>query len=211
MRSSFRSRPKKALVAVLAVVALTGAACSDSEDEASTSTTEPVITTTTAAGAQLTPVGTACSQVPTTGEGSVAGMADDRIATAASNNPLLTTLVKAVTQAQLADTLNGTGPFTVFAPVNSAFEKVPAADLTALLANRTQLTSVLTYHVVPGRMTVADLNDGASVATVQGKNVTIDKEGSALKVNTSNVICANVPVANGVVHLIDTVLTVPAA
>ena len=97
-------------------------------------TTEPM---TPADGAAMAPSGPACASVPTDGEGSFDGMADDPAATAASNNPELSTLVAAVGAAGLVDTLNGEGPFTIFAPANSAFEKIPAADLEALLADPT--------------------------------------------------------------------------
>ena len=105
----------------------------------------------TAEGAAMEPSGPACASVPADGEGSFDGMADDPAATAASNNPELSTLVAAVGAAGLVDTLNGEGPFTIFAPANSAFAKVPAADLDALLADPTgALTDVLTLHVVAG-------------------------------------------------------------
>jgi len=208
-----RLTSKKLIPVALATMALTLGACGSSDDEATTSTTEgSMMTTTTAAGdsAKLTPVGSACSQVPTSGEGSVEGMSDDPVATAASNNPLLTTLVTAVGAAGLGDTLNGAGPFTVFAPLNSAFEKVPAADLQALLADKAKLTDVLTYHVVPGRYTSAQLTDGQQLTTVEGKKITIKKSGDTIKANDATVGCADVPVANGVVYLIDSVL-MPAA
>ena len=98
------------------------------------------------------PFGAACAEVPTTGEGSVNGMADDPVATAASNNPLLSTLVSAVTAANLGDTLNSADNITVFAPANSAFEAIDQATLNAAMADPSGLlTTVLTYHVVPGR------------------------------------------------------------
>ena len=102
---------------------------------------------------------------PTDGEGSFAGMADDPAATAASNNPELSTLVAAVSAAGLVDTLNGEGPFTIFAPANSAFAKVPAADLDALLADPTgALTDILTIHVVAGEsLSSADLVEAGTV------------------------------------------------
>jgi uncharacterized surface protein with fasciclin (FAS1) repeats len=202
----FRKRSMATALAVTAVLALTMSACGndDSEDSMGGSST-----TTAQMGSSpmsLTPTGAACSQVPTTGEGSVEGMANDPVATAASNNPLLTTLVTAVKQAGLVDTLNGTGPFTVFAPVNSAFEKIPAADLQALLADKTKLTDVLTYHVVAQRLTASDLANGKEVTTVEGKTFKVSGSGTSMKINDANVICANVPVGNGVVHLIDAVL-----
>jgi uncharacterized surface protein with fasciclin (FAS1) repeats len=95
------------------------------------------------------PTGVACAAVPTEGEGSVGGMADDPVGTAASNNPLLTTLVSAVGAAGLVDTLNTGGPFTVFAPINTAFAKIPTDTLNGVLADTDALTSILTYHVIP--------------------------------------------------------------
>src|SRR5262245_65964360 len=107
---------------------------------------------------QMQPFGPACSAVPADGEGSFGGMADDPAATAASNNPVLSTLVTAVTQAGLADTLNSEGPFTIFAPTNDAFAAIPPADLDAVLADNDALTKILTYHVVAGeRLEAADL------------------------------------------------------
>ena len=111
----------------------------------------PTAVRATMGGEMMEPSGPACASVPTDGEGSFAGMADDPAATAASNNPELSTLVTAVDAAGLVDTLNGEGPFTIFAPANSAFAKVPAADLEALLADpQGALTDILTLHVVAG-------------------------------------------------------------
>ena len=111
--------------------------------------------------------GPACGSLPTDGEGSLAGMADDPAATAASNNPELSTLVAAVTAADLVDTLNSAGPFTIFVPVNSAFEKIPAADLDAVLADTDLLTSILTYHVVPEQLSSTELAEAGTVADRQ--------------------------------------------
>jgi uncharacterized surface protein with fasciclin (FAS1) repeats len=139
-------------------------------------------------------------------------MADDPAATAASNNPELTTLVQAVTAANLVDTLNGEGPFTIFAPVNSAFEKIPPADLEAVLADPSgALTDVLTLHVVAGEALDAEALVAAGTATnVAESELTVAAEGDTVTVDAgggpATVVCANVPVANGVVHLIDTVL-----
>ena len=138
------------------------------------------------------PYGPLCAAVPADGEGSVDGMADDPVGTAASNNPLLTTLVAAVTAAELGDTLNSAGPFTVFAPVNSAFDKIDPATLESVLADTETLTSILTYHVIPEQLSAADLVGGGTFATVNGG-------ASALQ-------CADVPTANATVFLIDTVL-----
>lgn len=160
-------------------------------------------------------VGQGCAayaaQVPT-GAGSVDGMAQDPVATAASNNPLLTTLVSAVSgklnpKVNLVDTLNG-GEFTVFAPVDAAFAKVPAATLAMLKTDDAALSKILTYHVVAGRLS-PDQVDG-SHATVEGAPVTVTGSGNDLKVNGASVICGGVRTANATVYLIDTVLTPPA-
>ena len=103
------------------------------------------------------PFGAGCSAVPADGEGSFTGMTDDPVATAASNNPALSTLVAAVTAANLGDTLNSTDDITVLAPANPAFEAVPADALNALLADTPALTAVLTHHVIPGRLTPEEL------------------------------------------------------
>ena len=158
------------------------------------------------------PVGPACSSIPPSGEGSFSGMADDPAATAASNNPALSTLVQAVTEADLVDTLNGEGPFTIFAPVNDAFAAIPEADMSAVMADKELLGSILTLHVVGGEvLDGASLSTMDSVETVNGESITIAPAGGSLEVNgQAQVICANIEVGNGVVHLIDNVL-MPAA
>ena len=148
--------------------------------------------------------GPACAAVPTEGEGSFAGMADDTAATAASNNPLLTTLVTAVVEADLVDTLNSDGPFTIFAPTNDAFAAIPEDILAAVLADQDLLTSVLTYHVLPGDSLGAEDLSGSTMATVEGGELTFGADG--VVVNEANVLCSNIPVANGTVHVIDSVL-----
>ncbi len=122
--------------------------------------------------------------------------------------PDLSTLVTAVTAADLVETLSGTGPFTVFAPVNDAFEAVPSDVLGRLLetGNVEILSKVLRYHVVPGRILAADLTEGQTVTTVEGTELTIRLEGGA-RVNEANIIATDIEATNGVVHLIDGVLT----
>jgi uncharacterized surface protein with fasciclin (FAS1) repeats len=158
------------------------------------------------------PSGPLCAAVPAEGEGSVTGMADDPVATAASNNPLLSTLVAAVTAANLGDTLNGGGPFTVFAPVNSAFDKVEPATLQGLLGDVDALTAILTYHVVPQQLSSADLTAGGTFATVNGAELNVAQVNETLVVNggAAAVQCADVTTANATVYLIDTVLMPPA-
>ena len=150
--------------------------------------------------------GPGCAAVPEDGEGSFEGMADDPVATAASNNPALSTLVAAVGEADLGDTLNSAEDITVFAPANDAFEKIPQEDLDALLADQDQLTEVLTYHVVEGRQTPADLEDG-TFTSLQGGDVTTEGSGEDFTVNgDSAVVCGNVQTANATVYIVDTVL-----
>ena len=116
------------------------------------------------------------------------------------------TLVSAVEAAGLVDTLKGEGPFTVFAPTDEAFAKIPEEDLQALLANETQLIAVLTYHVAAGKVMSTDLTDKMAVETVQGQNITITLEDGSVKANDANVVQADIECSNGVVHAIDTVL-----
>jgi uncharacterized surface protein with fasciclin (FAS1) repeats len=158
------------------------------------------------------PTGAACAAVPTEGEGSVGGMADDPVGTAASNNPLLTTLVSAVDAAGLVDTLNTGGPFTVFAPINTAFAKIPTETLNGVLTDTDALTSILTYHVIPEQLSGADLVAGGTFTTVNGAELTVAQSGDTLVVNdgAAAVLCADVPTANATVFLIDTVLMPPA-
>lgn len=158
-------------------------------------------------GPAMEPSGPGCAAVPADGEGSFGGMADDPAATAAANNPVLSTLVAAVGQAGLVDTLNGDGPFTIFAPTNDAFAAVPTADLDAVLADTELLTSVLTYHVVAGeQLSSADLIAAGRVTTVQGDMLTIAAAGDTFTVNGAEAICIDVPTANATVHIIDRVL-----
>ena len=114
------------------------------------------------------------------------------------------TLVTAVKAAGLVDTLKGTGPFTVFAPTDEAFAKIPKADLDKLLADKAKLKSVLTYHVVSGKVLAKDIKPGM-VKTVQGSDVTVATTGGVM-VNNAKVVAADVPASNGVIHAIDTVL-----
>lgn len=123
----------------------------------------------------------------------------------------LSTLTSAVGAADLASTLQGEGPFTVFAPTNAAFAEIQGTVDTLLEPrNKDQLTSVLTYHVVPGELKAADLRDGQRLTTVNGAKLTVDVSGGAVKVGGARVEKADVATSNGVVHVIDTVL-VPEA
>jgi uncharacterized surface protein with fasciclin (FAS1) repeats len=169
----------------------------------------------TATTAQAEMVGPGCAgyaqQVPT-GPGSVTGMAQDPVAVAASNNPMLTTLTKAVSgqlnpQVNLVDTLNS-GQFTVFAPTDAAFAKVDPATIEKLKTDAPLLTSILTYHVVPGQAGPSQV--AGTHATVQGADVTVTGQSGDLRVNNASVVCGGVQTANATVYMIDTVLMPPA-
>ncbi|MFE7117347.1 fasciclin domain-containing protein [Streptomyces sp. NPDC057654] len=152
------------------------------------------------------PFGPACSSVPKDGAGSFDGMAKDPVATAASHNPALSTLVAAVKKAGLVDTLNNAKDVTVFAPTNDAFSKIPKDQLNKVLADKAMLTKILTGHVVGERIAPAQLADG-SYETLAKSKLTTSGSGESYKVDGSaNVVCGNVQTANATVHLIDSVL-----
>ncbi len=161
-------------------------------------------------------VGASCAayakEVPT-GPGSVAGMAMDPVAVAASNNPMLTTLTAAVSgqlnpAVNLVDTLNS-GEYTVFAPTDDAFKKIDPATVDTLKTDAPLLTSILTYHVVPGRLSPAQVV--GTHKTVEGGEVTVTGSGANLKVNDAGLVCGGVQTANATVYMIDTVLMPPPA
>jgi len=114
------------------------------------------------------------------------------------------TLATALTAAGLVDTLKGKGPFTVFAPTDAAFAKIPKADLDALIKDKAKLTAVLTYHVVPGKVMAADVKAG-KVKTVQGSELTVSTSGGVM-VDKAKVTATDIVADNGVIHVIDTVI-----
>nr|WP_244545462.1 fasciclin domain-containing protein [Algoriphagus locisalis] len=133
------------------------------------------------------------------------------IVTLALETESLSTLVAALKAADLVSTLQGAGPFTVFAPTDDAFAALPEGTLEELLKpeNKDKLIAILTYHVVPGKVISTDLTDGMKAATVNGEEVTITTADGA-KVNGANVVMADVEASNGVVHVIDAVILPPA-
>ncbi len=160
--------------------------------------------------------GPGCDQVPLQGEGSALGMVDDPVGTAASNNPLLKTLVQAVGASDLLDTLNDRNTsFTVFAPADLAFESLPPGTLNQLMADPSgQLRDILTYHVVPQRYDAEGLAAAGQVTTVQGQRLTITGEPGSLVIDEqqrAKVLCGNIPTANATVFVIDRVLMPPPA
>jgi uncharacterized surface protein with fasciclin (FAS1) repeats len=117
-----------------------------------------------------------------------------------------TTLVKAVQAADLVQTLSGPGPFTVFAPTDEAFAKLPAGTLESLLQDRQKLAAILTYHVVAGSVPASEVTKLTSATTVNGQNVTISMKDGAVMVDDARVIMADVMASNGIIHVIDTVI-----
>ncbi|MGH3881707.1 MAG: fasciclin domain-containing protein [Actinophytocola sp.] len=217
MKSSIR---RGTLAIGVAFIAFLGTACGSSDDGAANDAAapaeqQPAAESSSDSAPAMDPaadlVGPGCAgyaeQVPD-GAGSVAGMAQDPVAVAASNNPLLKTLVQAVSgklnpKVNLVDTLNG-GEFTVFAPVDEAFAKIPPATIDTLKTDSALLTKILTYHVVPGQL-APDQVVGRQ-ATVEKGMVDVTGSGDSLKVNDANVICGGVHTANATVYLIDSVL-----
>ncbi|MBL9039417.1 MAG: fasciclin domain-containing protein [Archangium sp.] len=119
------------------------------------------------------------------------------------------TLATALTEAGLIETLKGPGPFTVFAPTDEAFAKVPKKDLEALLKDKKKLAAVLTYHVVAGKVMAADvvkLKDGSKVKTVEGRELTVGNKGGKVTVDAANVTSTDIEASNGVIHVIDSVI-----
>ncbi len=202
------------------------AGCSDDDDSSdtasSTAATSAVASSAESSAASADPaadlVGSGCAgyaEANASGPGSVGGMALDPVATAASNNPLLKTLTQAVSgqlnpKVNLVDTLNSS-QFTVFAPVDDAFAKIPAATIDTLKTDDALLTKILTYHVIPGQLSPSQI--AGTHKTVEGQDVTVTGSGNDLKVGEGNasVICGGVKTANATVYLIDSVLMPPAA
>jgi uncharacterized surface protein with fasciclin (FAS1) repeats len=205
-------RSKKiAVLTVASAFAFALTACSTATSPAAAPAAGAATTVTTTAPA--TPsgeFGSACSSVPTdpTNPGSFAAMAKVPVATAASGNPVLSTLVTAIQKANLVDSLNSASGITVFAPANSAFAKIPTADLNKVLADNTTLTKVLTYHVVGQRLSPDQL--AGTHKTLEGADLTVTGSRSSFTVDgTSMVVCGNIQTANATVYIIDTVLMPP--
>jgi uncharacterized surface protein with fasciclin (FAS1) repeats len=209
---------KSGLAALALTMSLGVAACggSDEADSASDETTssastseEPMADETTepAMDASEGTFGDGCAAIPADGAGSFDGMATEPVANAASANPLLKTLVAAVTKAGLVDTLNSAEGITVFAPTDDAFAKIPKKTLDAVLKDKKTLTAILTHHVVPETLTPDNLagthqtlNKDELVVEGQDEMFTADAEEQA------NIICGNIQTANATVYVVDTVM-----
>jgi uncharacterized surface protein with fasciclin (FAS1) repeats len=191
MQGASTMKKKFTLPAVLASVVLAGAvvaACSSTSSSAPTTTMKPA-----ASGSMNT--------------------SSENIVQIAASNPEFSTLVKAVTAGNLVKTLEGPGPYTVFAPTNAAFDKLPAGTLSTLLdpANQAKLDAILTYHVVPGAVKAGSIMPGQPIKTVNGATVTVNATNGKLTItdgagNTCNIVKTDIVASNGVIHVIDCVL-----
>ncbi|MGA8545719.1 MAG: fasciclin domain-containing protein [Mycobacterium sp.] len=207
-------------VGLAAIAALGFSACSSNKSQSArqTSANPAMSTMAPAATTAMTPaanlIGTGCADYSAqhpSGPASVTGMAQDPVATAASNNPMLSTLTAALSgklnpNVNLVDTLNS-GQYTVFAPTNAAFDKLPQSTIDELKTNADMLKNILTYHVVQGQESPNTV-DGAH-KTLQGAEVKVTGQGNGLKVDDAGLVCGGVHTANATVYMIDTVLTPP--
>jgi uncharacterized surface protein with fasciclin (FAS1) repeats len=213
---------KSGLAALALTMSLGMAACggSDEADSASDETTSsatpsedmsesPMEDTTTedAMSAADGTFGEGCAAIPADGAGSFDGMATEPVATAASANPLLKTLVAAVTKAGLVDTLNSAEGITVFAPTDDAFAKIPKKTLNAVLKDKATLTAILTHHVVPETLTPDNL--AGTFQTLNKDELVVEGEGEMFTADAeeqANIICGNIQTANATVYVVDTVM-----
>lgn len=206
-----KTRKLSGLAALALTMSVSLAACGNDDNAANAGTDSGMKSSETTGSTQAMdqPFGPACDQVPATGDGSFQGMATAPVASAASANPLLSTLVTAVGAADLVEPLNSAPALTVLAPANPAFEAIPKKDLNALLKNKPALTTVLTHHVIPGKLSPDQLagdHDTLAKDTVtisgSGEDFTIDAGNG----NTAKILCGNIQTANATVYVIDSVL-----
>ena len=220
MKSTMKTRT--GLVALAIALPLSLAACGSSSDntaspaagstpaatssDSMSSTPSDTMSSSPSMDAAAAVFGEGCAAVPKDGSGSFNGMATDPVATAASNNPVLSTLVTAVKAAGLVDTLNSAPAITVFAPTNDAFAKIPADTLNKVLADKATLTKILTNHVVAGK--IAPDKIAGDHKTLAGTTLTVKGSGEMLTVGkeNANIVCGNVTTANATVYIVDSVL-----
>lgn len=153
-------------------------------------------------------IGTDCGMIPATGVGSMHGMAMDPVVTAASHNPLITTLAAEIMKADLTATLNSAKDITVFAPDNQAFKNLTAHDMS-MMSGMAELASILKYHVVSGRIAPDALAHGMTLTTLEGSPLKTARMGSVYEVGNATVTCGNLHAANATVYIISGVLMPP--
>jgi uncharacterized surface protein with fasciclin (FAS1) repeats len=192
------------IIAALAVAA-TGCGSNTSKAQSGAAATHHPMPSHSAAMAEQARFGSDCGMVPATGMGSFHSMSMDPVVTAARHSPLLTSFAADVKAAGLTSDLNSMHAFTVFAPANSAFAKLPAAQMSMLHSTK-ELAKILKYHIVSGRVTPAELAHGMALPTLEGGSLKGSKMGSAYEVNSAQVICGNIQTANATIYVINNVL-----
>jgi uncharacterized surface protein with fasciclin (FAS1) repeats len=201
-------RPRRGRAAAIPLIAfaltVTAAACGNSASSAPAASSHAA-SHSAAMHESMATVGTDCGMIPAAGMGSMHAMSMDPVITAASHNPLITTLAAEVKKAGLAGTLNSATAITVFAPDNQAFKKLSAHDMS-MMSGMAELAKILKYHVVSGRITPAELAHGMSLKTLEGSQLRTSKMGSTYEVNNAAVTCGNLHTANATVYIINAVL-----
>jgi uncharacterized surface protein with fasciclin (FAS1) repeats len=202
--------PRKRVLAAgagAAVLALAAAGCASSgaTSPAAGTATHHAMAAHSHAMTEPARFGPDCGMVPATGMGSFHGMAMDPVVTAASHNPLLTSFAADVKAAGLVSELNSMHSFTVFAPANGAFSKLPRGEMSMMHSNA-ELAKILKYHIVSGRVTPAKLASGMALTTLEGGSLTGAKMGSVYEIGKADVICGNIQTANATVYVINKVL-----
>jgi uncharacterized surface protein with fasciclin (FAS1) repeats len=213
--------PTRRTAWAVVLVAAFAAGCSDDDTSAPTTAVVPTTLGTLASSVAPTPAtsppstessgpaGRACERFPADGAGSLAAIAREPLGTAMAQVPGLSALVAAIEAAGLLPALDGPGPLTIFAPVNAAFEAIPPGELDTLLTDSAALNSLLLYHAVADELTRAEIVDVGEVATIEGQPVSFVERGDDVSINDgqATVICSDIVTANGVIHMIDAVLT----
>ena len=206
----FRAAGRPAIVVAFAMtVAACSTATSSTTSAPSSSAAAPGAASAASPSESMTEtaatVGNDCGMIPATGMGSMHGMEMDPVVTAASHNPLITTLAAEITKAGLASTLDSASGITVFAPDNQAFKNLTAHDM-AMMAGQAELGRILKYHVVRGRITPEELASGMTLSTLEGSPLHTAKMGSTYEVNNAAITCGNLHTANATVYIINAVL-----
>ena len=196
-----------AISAIAAAVTLAAAACGSASTAAPAAGASPTHHAMThhAAAASAT-FGPDCRMIPASGMGSLHAMMTDPVVTAASHNPLLTTLAADVKTAGLTSALNSMSDITIFAPANSAFSNLPHAMAMGMTHQLKELAKILKYHVVTGHVTTAQLASGKPLTTLEGSTLKPSKMGVVYEVNKASVICGNIHTSNATVYIINKVL-----
>jgi uncharacterized surface protein with fasciclin (FAS1) repeats len=192
-----------AIALVLAAASACGSASSSTSSTAST--THAAASPSESMTEAMATIGNDCGMIPASGMGSMHGMSMDPVVTAASHNPLITTLAAEIRRAGLTATLNSARDITIFAPDNEAFAMLTAHD-TAMMSGMEELARILRYHVVTGNVTPAELASGTTLTTLEGGQLKTSKMGAVYEVNNASVTCGNLHTANATVYIINAVL-----